>query len=244
MRGSFVPLDWRRVDLPRAGTGKPEFWMERLPFQIQELLVPENSSSIQSVLLKALRSGENIGNENLFHSRLHCIPGQYRKILDMADEAGMIEWSPLATEDASYKFIASRLTMSSFAFRKDAQRERMISWPRVQNQMMPPPPYVNLPDPGIFGKLRTPHDASIQAFYFDIANMFHNIRLPRSLFHLFPLRTVCFGDLPGTLQRRIAISLSYRPKQDERFRLLQATLPMGFKWAVYIAHSFAKFCFR
>ena len=34
IRGSFEPLDWRWVDLPRAETRKPELWMERLPFEI------------------------------------------------------------------------------------------------------------------------------------------------------------------------------------------------------------------
>ena len=105
----------------------------------------------------------------------------------------------------------------------------MISWPRIQNKMMPPPPYVNFLDSGTFRKLKTPHDAAIKALYFDIENMFHDIRLPRSLINLFPLGPVCFGDLLWTLQRRMEATHSYRPKQDDRFPPLQATLTIGFK---------------
>ena len=47
IRGSFVPLDCLQVELPRYGTGMPAFCMERLPFEIQEVFVPENNSHIQ-----------------------------------------------------------------------------------------------------------------------------------------------------------------------------------------------------
>ena len=116
----------------------------------------------------------------------------------MSDEAGMVEWSPLAAEYASYKGSASGPTTSSFAVRKDAQRDRLISWPRIKCPMMPSPPYVNHPDPGTFSNLRIPHDAAIQAFYLDIENMFYNYRLPRSLIIIILLRPVCLGYLRGT----------------------------------------------
>ena len=126
--------------------------------------------------------------------------------------------------------MASHLTMLWFAERKEVQRDRMISWPRTQNEMMPDPPYVDIPDPSNFGRLRMPNNADLQAIYFDIENMFHNIRLPSSMVKLFPLRPVSFGDLPGNLQRRMETTLRYHPKQKERFRPLQATLSMGFHW--------------
>ena len=65
--------------------------MVRIPFEVQEVYVPGNNSSIKSVLLKYLRSEGNNGNETLTLSRLYCILGNYGNILDMADEAGMIE---------------------------------------------------------------------------------------------------------------------------------------------------------
>lgn len=244
IRGSFKPLDCHRVDLPERGVGKPEFWMRRLPSDIQAMFDPLNTNGLQSAVLRHLDSAERNAANDFPRARLHCIRGHYGNILDMADAAGMIEWSPLAVESLAYQRTADRLTMSSFAVRKDSLRDRMISWPRTQNKLMPDPPYVDLPDPSIFGSIRAPSDADLQAFYFDVGNMFHNIRLPSSMAKLFPLRTVSFGDLPGTLQRRIEITLGCRPRQHERFRPLQATLPMGFKWAVYIAHTFAKSCFK
>ena len=200
LRGSFMPFDCHRVELSHAGTGQPEFWMGRIPFEIQKLIDPGNSEGIQSVVLRTLSSGEENVSHNFPRSRLHCIPGHYGKILDMADKAGMAGWSLLATEDSSYKCMASYLIMSLFAVRKDAQRDRMISWTRTQNEMMPDPPYGDLPDPSNFRRLRMPDNADLQAFHFDIENKFHKIRLPSSIVKLFPLRPACFGDLPGTLQ--------------------------------------------
>ena len=37
-------------------------------------------------------------------------------------------------------------------------------------------------------------------------------------------------------------TIGFCPQQNARMRPLQHTLPMGFKWAVYIAHNFAKSC--
>ena len=72
--------------------------------------------------------------------------------------------------------------------------------------------------------------------------MFHNIGLPKHLVPMIPLTCICFGNLRGTLQRRMVRTLGFRPQQNTRMRPLQATLPMGFKWTVYIAHNFAKSC--
>lgn len=72
--------------------------------------------------------------------------------------------------------------------------------------------------------------------------MFHNIRLPPSLYRFFHLRQVPFGDLPGPVQCALVTRSGTRPRQADLFRPLQTTLSMGWKWAVYIAHYFAKSC--
>lgn len=238
MRGAFRLLDVFRIDLPRAGCERPEFCLSRLPHNVRSLFDPLQEDGILQVMLRALPGYTR------HRPRLYCRPGHYGKLLDLGDQAGMITWSQVAIEDNMYTSMAERLTMTSFAVQKDVARDRMISWPRAQNDLMPEPPYCELPDPGVFARLRVSEDASLQAFYFDVQNMFHNIRLPDYLVRFFPLRTVCFGNLPGRLQKGIAASLGFRPHQAALFRPLQATFAMGFKWAVYIGHTFAGSCFR
>ena len=71
--------------------------------------------------------------------------------------------------------------------------------------------------------------------------MFHNILLPTWLKFFFPLKAIAFGNLSGPAQRNLIkqLCLRQRPRQSELFCLYQATLPMGFKWAVELAHSIA-----
>jgi len=133
--------------------------------------------------------------------------------------------------------------MTSFAVVKDSENDRLISWPREQNLHFADPPHVDLPDPSLFSRLRLA-SAKVSAIALDVANMFQNVALPAWLVSYFPLMPVTFGDLPGDLQRRIIdeLGLKDRPTQRTRFRPHQKSLPMGFKWAVYIAHAFARRC--
>lgn len=110
--------------------------------------------------------------------RVHCIPGHFERGLSGAHRAGMILWSPIRTADAPYSRLANFLITSSFGVSKDEQRDRLISWPRVQNDLLPEPPQVQLPSPDLFSRVREETSLAHGAFYFDIANMFHNIRLP------------------------------------------------------------------
>ena len=134
--------------------------------------------------------------------------------------------------------------MTSFAVTKNGERDRLISWPKVQNMYMPDPPYTDLPNPSHFDKLRQPGNNQLGAFYFDVENMFHNIRLPDSLSRFFPLQTVAFGQLPKALRNELCGKWGFTPDSTARIRPLQTTLPMGFKWAVFIAHTFANTCVR
>lgn len=43
---------------------------------------------------------------------------------------------------------------------------------------MSDPPYTDLPNPAHFEKLRLNREPQLSAFYFDVANMFHDIRMP------------------------------------------------------------------
>lgn len=70
----------------------------------------------------------------------------------------------MASESTAERELADRVTMNSFAVNKDIDRDRMISWPRVQNLFMHEPPYTELPDPGAFTQLRTLENTPLQAF--------------------------------------------------------------------------------
>lgn len=85
--------------------------------------------------------------------------------------------------------------------------------------------------------MRSAHDSAGFGVY--VADMFHNIVLPVWLRELLPLSPVAFGDLSGDAQRALCkqLKMRVRPKQSTKFRPLQATLPMGFKWGVTLAHS-------
>lgn len=70
----------------------------------------------------------------------------------------------------------------------------------------------------------------LTVFYFDIANMFHNIPLPPPFWDLFPLPTVRLGDLPTSTSHSILAHLN-RPELPENIRLrrAQSTAPIGFR---------------
>lgn len=86
----------------------------------------------------------------------------------------------------------------------------------------------------------TESSPSLSSFFLDIAKMFHNIRLSPSLASLFPLTSIDFGDHPGCFQRTLQERLGYRPQQSHKMRPCQRTLPMGFKWSVFIGHTFVE----
>ena len=60
-------------------------------------------------------------------SHLHCLPGHHGKILELADQAGMIEWSPISVEESDYTRVSDKLIMTSFAVQKDENPDRIIS---------------------------------------------------------------------------------------------------------------------
>lgn len=108
---------------------------------------------------------------------------------------------------------------------------------------------MELPDPSVFRKitctgdrLSRGHEGSDSGFFFDIGNMFHNIRLLPFLARNFPLRLIAFGDQCGSVHNKLAARFGRWLRQTEIVRSLQSTLPMGFKWAVFIAQNFSRSC--
>lgn len=72
--------------------------------------------------------------------------------------------------------------------------------------------------------------------------MFHNIRLPHSVAKMMPLAAVQASSLSPQTIARLSRDFNRSISPSELLRPLQATLPMGFKWAVYIAHTVSTRC--
>ena len=107
---------------------------------------------------------------------------------------------------------------------------------------MPQPPYTSLPNPTMFEAIRLQGEDP-GAFFFDISNMFHNGTLPLWLARLLPLQPVQFSRLQTHTQLRIMQRTPLPPDKSRLFlRPCQATMPMGFKWAVFIARYFVSSC--
>lgn len=111
---------------------------------------------------------------------VHALPGESAKLLHSAHNAGMIHWTEVAKEDANWSAMTDVLTMSSFAVSRDANKDKLISWPCVQNVELVEPPAIDLPGPSIFARLLV-GAGKRRAFDLNIANLIHNIALPRWL---------------------------------------------------------------
>lgn len=140
---------------------------------------------------------------------------------------------------------ADEITVSSIAVCKDYESDRLISWPRLQNSYFEQPPDVDLPHPGVLSRVHL-HSKSVRAtqgFEMDVTNMFHQLVLPRWLSMLLPFTKVVFGNLTGAAQLALMRKLEFdkRPRQNSLFRPHLRTMPMGFSWAVHVAHEVAAF---
>lgn len=109
----------------------------------------------------------------------------------------MISWSRVAPKTDLQVNYRNRITMTSFAVRKDEERDRLFSWPEAPNDHMLAPDDVDLPDPGLFDRLSYSDDIRISGFAADISNIFHSICLPDWLVPFFPLRVIRLGNLTG-----------------------------------------------
>ena len=240
VRGDFTLLNESRLDLPQIiSSSRSSNWMNRMTPETQQTFCAENQACLLATLQPYLENEKRTAP-----ARVHALSGHYNLILERLHNAGMLAWSVIDREESSYTRIANTLTMTSFAVVKDQERDRLISWPRVQNASFPDPPYTELPNPGNFTNLRHREAASLSGFFLDVENMFHNVPLPTHLSLLFPLKEVVYGNLHGTFQRSLQKQLGFRPQQRIRLRPLQRSLPMGFKWAVYLAHTFVQSCYE
>lgn len=71
--------------------------------------------------------------------------------------------------------------------------------------------------------------------------MLHQLELPRWLYLLLPLTKVYFGNLTGPAQRAVMRHLGFTKRLGQNCVLRPHlwTMPMGFSWAVHVAHEAA-----
>ncbi|KAI0563493.1 hypothetical protein FGB62_38g110 [Gracilaria domingensis] len=238
-RGEFRIIDANRIDVPSpTGILEPS-WIQYMPPDLAEAFSDPNLRFFKSPLL------ENLSNtRSLPKPRVHARNGHYAPLLGKLQKAGMLHWSKTSNEHASYSKLANKLTMSLFAVVKDANNDRLIGWPRVQNAFMPRPPITDLPIPDLFANIKLKSHIESFGIFFDKSNMFHCIRLPRHFAMLFPMKTIQFLQLDHETQLAVMQDTGRIFLPTDFVRPLQATMPMGFTWSVAIAHRLANACLR
>jgi len=238
-KGSFTLLDYRRIALPSAPRCMATTWIGFLPPDIRVFL----ESSEGGITDKLHSKLSEVSLSSLPRPRVWAQNEHYPRIIELASKAGMIAWSRVGSESPNLRRLRDALTMSSFGVTKDKDSDRLISWPRVQNEWFLPSPSPCFPDPSAFSRLFADESPTGAGFALDVANMFHNIRLPTWMVSLFPLTTLLYQEMPSGLQRHVLseLGISICPPYT-RFRPMQQTLPMGFTWAAFLGHSIAEGC--
>ena len=226
------------MDLPATISQNADVWVTRLTHGTRSNFEDPSLTYLLDPVKRALSDKPKFPT-----ARVHSKKKRYPKVLEKADNAKMIERSRY--EAPQHQSLAPHLTMTSFAITKSKTRDRLISSPRVQNDLMPDPPYTEFPNPSLYSsKLRVTTTSFAGGFYLDldVPNMFHNITLPTSMIKYFPLMLAAFGHRPAHLQTRLILKFMRPFRKSDVLHPCQATLPMGFKRAVFISHTFARSC--
>lgn len=131
---------------------------------------------------------------------------------------------------------ADVMCLTIFRITKDTETERLISWLRQANALVPKPPKPYFPKPHHFEYITT-SDGPWKGFWLDAANMFHNLPVPSAARDLFPLEVVEFSLLDNEIRNHLHRHYPDYTKDGQLFRPMQATTPMGFACLVVLAHE-------
>ena len=188
--GPSRPIDAFRIDVLKVQSGDAETWMQQLPKYIVKPSSAPNDVKDGSLLLHMFDALHPTRPQKLDGHKGHASAreGHFEKLLLLTDNSGIVTWSLVSSEDPEYGGIVDKLTMSLFVVQKIATRDRMISWPCVQNRILPDTPYFELPTPYASLHIRLSAGSAFQAIYTYVANTIHNIRLP-------PISAPCFECL-------------------------------------------------
>ena len=233
-KGDYEPIDVEKLDLPSCMEGVNEDWISSLPEPFSKIFSGEKVDYLINPLVEGVRL-----NKPLIPHTVRIMSRQYSTLVTKMARAGMLNWSRIKDEGRLYRELATDITMTLFSVVKSETADRLISWPRWQNEYMPNPPYTDLPSPDLFSSIYSHEDPKLSATYFDLSNMFHYLRIPKAVAKYLPLQPVKYGNLPEDVQAMIVRELGVIPFKCDSIRPLQKTMTMGFKWSVYAAHTAA-----
>lgn len=162
----------------------------------------------------------------------------YLALLERTCGSIMISWFLVSEESDAYTNLADVIQLTLSAVTISEENDPLISWPRIQNQLLPDRPYTPLPNWDLFDSIIT-DCASVSTFYFDVANMFHDIILPEAVLQLFPMPKLNLHELPDSLSVYLCKTFAGCIAPRPIFRPCQASMPMGFKWSVFFSHNLA-----
>ena len=239
-RGAATLIDVSRISLPDP-TRKPMSaakLLDLLPTRIRHAVHDEAQSFLDPIVSALSSDNSHKNNQSTFRHTISQRPGHFPQVLAKCHDANMLSWTKVADEPTTVRFLRDRITLSSFAVVKNASQDRLISWPKAQNALGPPPLDPALPTPDAWTRIHT-SAASLLGFKFDVRNMFHHLPLPPRLSKLFPLHAYRLHDLPSSLQSKLQLLFSDSLSPNDRLRPYHATTPMGWSWAVTLANAVA-----
>lgn len=159
-KGDFVPIQASRLDFPCYRPRFASSWVEKMPESTSHIFSDPSRATLIAHVLESLQRQ----NFEIPTAKVYAQPGQFERALSLATDAGMISWSDPRTEAHAYQTIADALAMTSFAVNRNSDRDRLIGWPRVQNELMPPPPHTDLPNTCAFENIRLQEGVSLSGF--------------------------------------------------------------------------------
>lgn len=210
-------------------------WTQYLDEHLRMEITNKFDANFTDPIIQSIQDKKTLPNPMTY-----CKSGTYPELINKMSTSGLINWrldEAWATKLSNY---AHLLQLTIFAIKKDLNTDRLISWPRLANLFSKLPPKPDLPDSSLFEYLCTDMklSATEAGIYLDVSNMFHNMPLPAPMTDLFPLPAITFGELSKDAQVQV-LKATGAPTlhQGTTIRPSQATMPIGFTWALVLAHN-------
>lgn len=210
-------------------------WTQYLDEKLREDITTNFDHNFTEPIIKAIQD-----NTKMPAPMNYCKSGTYPELLNKMNNSGLLHWRLDEARHTKLSNYAHLLQITIFAITKDINTDRLISWPRLANHVSLLPPKPDLPDSSLFEYLCVQRSENIDeaGIYLDVANMFHNMPLPIPMTDLFPLPTISYGELNESSQAAVLKATGAPSLHNGTIiRPSQATMPMGFTWAVVLAHS-------
>ena len=226
VRGSTTVINVKRISIPDSSEQlmASDTLLSLLPETLRTQLHDRAHDNFCAPIQQAMEAKDR--EATIFVHNVSALKGHYPRLLALCHSANMFSWTLVEEEDSHTQDFRNNITLSSFAVVKDDRKDRLISWPKAQNELGPIPPNPNLPSPDARTKLET-SSTTLAAFHLEIQDMFHHLPLPPRLRHFFPLKPVSFRNLPPQLKSAMSKLFGRCISETEILRPFHATVPMG-----------------